>query len=318
MGNPVRKTAFWVARQAKNAKINREKINALAAKWAAGDLRVPPWPKKMHLETKNKKALLDYLILLDSLNFCFWSKKERWLFIYRGRTYNGYFALSLALKKFFEENPEKGSIDYFPEISFKEFKAILGGGKGLLFLRERWRIARAVSRILLKKYGGVEKFILSVGGRLSVLVPKIAGELFSFNDVVRYRGKKVYLWKRAQITAADIWGAFGGRGIGHFQDLDYLTAFADYKLPQILYFWGILEYSEKLKNKIERRTIIPAGSEEEIEIRAATVAAVELLRKELAQRGKRLYPFQVDWILWDKSQRIKMKSPYHLTKTWFY
>ena len=317
MGNPVRLATARVAAKAKNVKINGAKLKALAAKFAAADSRVPLWPKKMHLETSNRGALLDYLVILDSLNFCFWSKKERWRFVYGRKEYNGYFALSLALKKFFEENPEKGNLDYFAEISFGEFKAILGGGKNLLFLRKRREIVRAVSRALLK-LGGAEKFILSAGGKLSVLVPKIADVLPSFNDAVRYRGEKIYFWKRAQILAADIWGAFGGKGIGRFGDPEYLTAFADYKLPQILYFCGVLEYSEKLTRKIEKRKIIPAGSEEETEIRAATVRAVELLAGELRRRGRKINPFQVDWILWDKSQKNKMTLPYHLTKTWFY
>ncbi len=317
MENPVREAVSWVVNRAENVRINRENLKALAAKIAAAKWRVPLWPKKMHLETNNRKALLDYLVILDALNFCFWSKKERWRFAYGKKEYAGYFALSLALKKKFEENPEKGNLDYFAKIPFGEFKAIFGGGKNLFFLKKRWQIARRVSRAVLKR-GGSEKFVLSAGGRASVLIPKIAGELFSFGDVVRYRGKKIYFWKRAQILAADIRGAFGGRGAGRFKDPEYFSAFADYRLPQILCFLGVLEYSEKLKKKIEKRTIIPAGSEEEVEIRAAAVLAVELLAKELRGRGRKIHPFQIDWILWDKSRRVRMKTPHHLTKTRFY
>jgi hypothetical protein len=40
---------------------------------------------------------------------------------------------------------------------------------------------------------------------------------------------QVFFYKRAQIFAADVYGAFGGRGLGAFNDADRLTCFADYR-----------------------------------------------------------------------------------------
>ena len=37
------------------------------------------------------------------------------------------------------------------------------------------------------------------------------------------RGRQVFLYKRAQIFAGDLWGAFGGVGLGAFDDVDRLT-----------------------------------------------------------------------------------------------
>ena len=45
----------------------------------------------------------------------------------------------------------------------------------------------------------------------------------SFYDVADYHGLKVAFLKRAQILAADLWGAFGGLGWGQFDDMDKLT-----------------------------------------------------------------------------------------------
>ncbi len=44
-----------------------------------------------------------------------------------------------------------------------------------------------------------------------------------------HRGRQVFFYKRAQIFAGDLWGAFGGRGYGEFQDIAQLTMFADYR-----------------------------------------------------------------------------------------
>jgi len=62
---------------------------------------------------------------------------------------------------------------------------------------------------------------------------------------------------------------------------------------------------------------IDAGCTEEVEIRAATIVAVEELRQGLKQRGRNLFPFELDWLLWHIAQSAKM-PPHHRTLTTFY
>jgi len=318
MVNPVRETTKQVIKQAKNVRIDISKLKEAAKKLSRGDFGKPVWSAEFHLQTDNKEAMLAYIILIDAVNFCFWSEKERWKIIYQKKTYNGYIALALAMKNYFDKNPEKANLKYFASISFSDFVSLLGGEGKLLFLKERLKIINTVSRYILEKYGSSTTFISSGKGNCSALVPKIACELYSFNDEAEYNGQKVFFWKRAQILCADIYGAFKGKGPGHFNDLEHLTAFADYKIPQILHSLGILEYEPELKKKIASKKLIQAGSDEEIEIRSTTIWAVENLTKELAKLGKKYYPFQVDWILWNASQKQKMDLPYHLTKTIYY
>ncbi|MGB9598678.1 MAG: queuosine salvage family protein, partial [Minisyncoccales bacterium] len=186
-------------------------------------------------------------------------------------------------------------------------------------LEKRWRMLKSVSRFFLEKYKNRPKnFVLSGQSDCSLLLKKIYSEVPYFDDWAFYKNKKIYFLKRAQLLISDIWGAFEGKGLGYFKNLDYLTAFADYKLPQILQSLGILEYSPKLLLKIKNGQLIKSGSLLEIEIRAATVAAVEFLKEELRKRGKKVFSFQLDWLLWEKSQKEKMALPYHLTKTIFY
>lgn len=60
----------------------------------------------------------------------------------------------------------------------------------------------------------------------------------------------MFLYKRAQIFAADVWGAFGGAGLGTFSDLHRLTTFADYRVPVVLRQLGILNYSAQLAAQV--------------------------------------------------------------------
>lgn len=287
MMNLVRKRALKIINKAKNVKINKDKIKEFARQ----DLVVPEWPEYFHFKS------LDYFFILDSINFCFWPiGAERWKIKYNNKEYNGYFALSLALKKFFEDN--NPDLEYFSNIPQKEFYDILQGGKNLQFLNKRWHIVREVAGKIVKKYGTAENLVKSADKKLSNLVPKIE-KLPYFKD---------YFLKRAQILPCDIFGA----GLADFDGLDYLTAFADYKVPQILNYIGILEYSESLDRKISNKELIAKDSKQEKEIRAATIWAVELLRKELKNK---FYSFEIDWILWNKAQSLNIKKPYHLTKT---
>lgn len=315
--NPVRETAKRVMRIAKKVEIIRERIEKLAERLK--NSKIPSWSKNFHLNTKNEKLLLTYLILLDSLNFCFWSKKKKWRIYYKGRYYNGYFGLSLALKKFFLENKKIANFNYFSKISFNQFSEILKGKGELLFLKKRHQIVKEVSKFFLREYQGDPLlFLKSAENYSSNLVLKIYQEVPFFQDVSFYNNFQVYFLKRAQILVSDIFGAFGGRGLGFFKDLDWLTAFPDYKLPQILNHFGVLKYHPELEKKIQQRREIPVFSKEEIEIRAGTILAVEYLRDALKRRKKSFFSFQIDWILWGMSQKIKTKNPYHLTKTIFY
>lgn len=103
--------------------------------------------------------------------------------------------------------------------------------------------------------------------------------LFSgFRDHTVYKGRQIFLYKRAQIFAADLWGAFKGRGYGEFNDVESLTMFADYIVPAVLQQLGVLRYSLSLSNLIESNREICSGSEEEVELRACSVYAVEEIR----------------------------------------
>lgn len=68
-----------------------------------------------------------------------------------------------------------------------------------------------------------------------------------------------------------------------FFDVHMLTMFADYRVPQLLRQVGVLKYSEALSASIDQYHEIPVGSEEEVEIRAGTVIAVERIQAALAE-----------------------------------
>lgn len=149
--------------------------------------------------------------------------------------------------------------------------------------------------------------------------------LAGFRDFSIYKGFRVDFYKRAQILVGDLWAAYGKNSaissscVYSFPDIGELTMFADYRVPQILRHYGILTYVDELSKRIDSYEEIPSGCEEEIEIRATTVVAVEKLKKYLDNRGVKIMTIEVDWLLWQQGETVKDSiKPHHRTKTVFY
>jgi hypothetical protein len=126
--------------------------------------------------------------------------------------------------------------------------------------------------------------------------------------------------KRAQLTAADLGLAFEHEGWGRFDDRDQLTIFADNLVPHVLRVDGILDYDLDLGARIDREDPLEVGSVEEIEIRAAALHAVELLKQHLHAAGHRnITAMALDYLLWNRGQAPRYKAiPRHRARGVFY
>jgi len=102
----------------------------------------------------------------------------------------------------------------------------------------------------------------------AALVNILAEDFPCFNDVALFESrKKVRFLKRAQICVADLWAAFDGEDYGDFDDIDKITMFADYRVPQILNSLGCRRYSPLLENAIQQKEMIESGHSWEIQLR---------------------------------------------------
>ncbi len=165
----------------------------------------------------------------------------------------------------------------------------------------------------------IEELIADANGSAVALAEAVRRRFPSFDDVLWIDGTEVRFLKRAQILIADLHGAFGGQGLGAFHDLHELTAFADYKVPQVLRRFGVLALRPGAEAALHARQLIPANSPWELEIRAATIWACELIRQALERRGKPLMAMEIDWALWLTGQKLPAGTePYHRTPTIFY
>ena len=248
MENPVLASNRYVFKNSKDVFIDFEKIKLLSSKLK--EFKRPTFPLKFHF-LENFEKTLNFLLIIDCLNFCFWNKKRKWKIKINKEYKGGYIGMVKSLKEFFRENPEYLDFKKLSEISYLKFKEMFKGGKNLLLLKKRWEILRKVSFLISRKYkNSFLNFIKDEKKDILHLMFKIVKELPSFRDEREFKGKKIFFYKRAQHLIANIFSLEKSFHLETFRNINKLTAFSDYKLPQILYHFGVLRYSKELKDKI--------------------------------------------------------------------
>lgn len=320
MKNRVLQTTLPVVLNAQQVRINHLKAKDLAKRFKERGLSAMHWPSILRLPGATENETLNFLFILNALNFSFWPDKEedRWEFEYGGKMHRGFYALAMALRKSYELWVPVADFRHWAGLDEERFTFKFMGKNEIPMPVERFQVVRSVAKVMLEKYGGQAKdLVVSAKSSGLELAYKIAEEFESFRDRAIYNRSEVWFLKRAQIFVADVWGCFGGKKSGNFSDIGELTAFADYRVPQVLEHYGVLEYGSELKKKLRRKELLASGSSEEMEIRAVMIWAVEYLKNELG-----LNAIQTDWLLWNEAQRLKklnaFRLPHHRTRTVFY
>lgn len=314
-----------VVEQGEHVWINQDQIELLSEQWAKAEresitIKPAQWYEQYHFHDGTVRTV-NWLLLLDALNFCFWAERgqPRWSINYRGETLNGYWAEAAALTRAVEEGIPLWDAEYLSSLSPETMAHIFRGTQTIPLLEERAFHAQEVGRVLLERYDGQFVHAIELVEKNAVkLVLLLVHDFSSFRDVASYHNHEVRFFKRAQICVADIYNAFGGKQWGAFTNIDQLTAFADYKLPQVLRHYHVLEYQSALAKRVDAQELLEQGSEEELEIRAATVWACELLRRAMLRQGYALTSSEIDQKLWLLGQHSDEMRPYHRTRTIYY
>jgi hypothetical protein len=316
-----------VLRGARHVTIDPDAVEATVERLATSGAPAADWSQQLHPPGRDAAELANLVLVVDALNFCFWnvptSDRPRWRVTWNEQTHDGYFALALALRRAVEQGKPLYDAEYLAELTEDEVAEILAGDPGsdpIPLLHARHQHLHEVGRGLLNNWrGSFLRAIEAAHGSVARLVHEVVRTFPSFDDVAPWERHHIRFYKRAQILVADLYGAFEGQGPGRFHDLETLTAFADYKVPQVLRQHGVLRYAPELAERVRRYALVPPDSDEELEIRAATIWGVELLRQALERRGHPMRAFEIDWALWQSGQALGDDvEPYHRTLTAFY
>jgi hypothetical protein len=291
--------------------IDGEAVERLGATLTAGRAPIPGWEED-HLAGGDAEARAGWTLLLSALNFCFWEDEPRW----RVEGSDGYLALAAALRRAHTDGVPVHRPEHVAAWSVDDLASVLRGDRGgppaPPLLGERHAVAVELAQWLVRDHGGSALSALAGAPSAAGLAAELARRLRGFRDVAAHRGEPVAFLKRAQIAAHDCGMALGADAPAGLRDRSGLTAFADYKVPQVLRAEGVLVFRPALAETVDRRLELAAGSEEEVEIRAATVVAVDRLAALMGTE-----PCAVDTLLWWRGQGLRV-PPYHRTRTIWY
>ncbi|MBN1377482.1 hypothetical protein JW949_04105 [Candidatus Woesearchaeota archaeon] len=322
--NKVLETIKLVVENSEYVKINYEKLDSVAKRFAKEKLKIPSWEAPVFPE-KNNKNTIDFILLANSINFAYtdFNTFEKYSTTFEGMKWRGAFGMYAALKRALNKSIDLLNGAYLENISEKQMKEIFNGNIEIPLLKDRLDIFHEVGGILNNKYSGhfynlVEDTNCRLFNNGKGLVERLTSEFPSFNDSVIYKGKLVRFDKRAQLGPAMLYGRFRNQGTFKVNDIEELTVFADYCLPKGLRDLEILKYKPELAEKVDNKKLIRAGSQEELELRALTIHASKELENKINQYRDNNYvnALHIDYKLWSESRN--KKSPHHLTKTIMY
>ncbi|BBN69640.1 hypothetical protein Prudu_1072S000700 [Prunus dulcis] len=210
--------------------------------------------------------------------------------------------LAAGLKAALQNDKSVFDVDRLQKYTGPELRELLKWPRPLPLEDERVRLLHEVGFELERSFDGKASNLVESCGKSAVkLVALVTRHFPGFRDHSVYKGHQVFLYKRAQIFAADLWGAFGGQGYGEFYDIGSITIMADYIVPAVLRQLGVLKYSATLASTIEANSQIDAGSEEEVELRACSIYAVEKMKELISMKsGKQMVKYYKEIDTWSK------------------
>lgn len=291
-----------------NYSILKDKLSTISI------LKYPKWSDchKININIITLEHLISIILCIDSVNFCFWPYEQ---------VSNTEFEYDNLVEGFTKQSPDFFNSDVLINLKVEDLIS-----KFHVFPEEFPLISERCRS--LNELGLFIKNILNdnVNNLLSlcdydceVLCNYLISCISTFRDESVYKGRQVFLYKRAQICAADMYSALKEKNI-HMKNSEKLTMFPDYRVPQILNQMGIIEYSLELNEKIKKKTEISSNSEEEIEIRLMTVYVVEEIKSMLKKEFQiDLTSYEIDYILWNEGEKYRKEIVnHHRTLTIFY
>ena len=325
IGSPVLDSIMPVIERSRHVRTDVEKIVEHAGWMAYEDLPFPEFSLPFGLGKTIEEAI-DFVMVNTSINSAFTDFKTHVKFEvdFDGRRWSDSDAMVACLKRAMDEGLPVLDGAFLAKVDRASLARIFRANIEMPMLDEKLRVLNDVGRVLVERYGGhFHTFVKAGPPRLYAqgkgLVDRLVVEFPRFNDVSRYDGHEVKIFKLAQLG---YWGLYSARlktGDFPLEDAATMTAFADYILPVALRLMKIFVYTPALEQAINTHKLIPRDSAEEIEIRAHTIYATALMCEEinkLRPRDMQVIIPQIDARLWTHYHTTFW--PHHLTETIMY
>lgn len=300
----VRAACAEVAARSRSVRIDDDALAAYAESVPPGG-GPPELDPETHWLEGGPEERAAFLLAIDAVNF----GSGWWPTIRKRPGRSGYFTMALAVRERFERSGP-WSAGELARIGTAEVARTFGQDEGHELMPLFASALRELGERIARDHGGRFLGLVEAAGGSAVALAEELASWPGFRDVSPYDGLRVPLWKRAQLTAADLDHA----GVASFADLERLTIFSDNLVPHVLRLDGVLRYEPALAARIDAGELLAHDSPEEVEIRACAVHAVAALAR-LTRRTEQ----ELDYVLWNRGQEPRAKAvPRHRARTTAY
>lgn len=304
----------YVVDNAKHVKINYSKSNELIEELLKFDNEHYLTKVPYGIYEMNTKDIINFLLIYDSIDFSFWGS-PKWRVNANSEYLDGGIALLHCIFNLFNGRDSVEVYKQLENMELEEFKRILKGNVDIPLLKERHKIVTDIAKTVNEKMNGNFYGYIKEMNTDKEIFETILNNFNSFQDTRTYGGKTIYFYKLAQLLTSDILHVIE---IKEQSSVDYssLLGCADYKIPQVMQGFDILEYDEELSSLLDTKTEIEENSEYEVEIRASMIIVVNYIWEKIDKSIDRI---DINDFIWSKGQdKTKEYRPYHLTRTTSY
>ena len=293
----------YVCEHSMSVNVNYDKIDKMISQIKGAS--VTHWldSNPFGLMDLDTESIINFLLAYHTIgDYCFWGD-PKWEIQTNPGTLDGSYAIMYLLLNGFRKNS-----DFL--LNFDEFKKLLKGNVEIPLIEDRYHNLAVMNEFLSDKKPFYE--LVRDLNTDSKLFEYIVTNLGYFRDESVYDGKIIPFYKRAQLLTSDILHVREKKEqIG--VDYSHLIGCADYKIPQVMRCYDMLEFSNSLAEKVDNKVEIGEGSKEEVEIRANTLKIIDYIYERTDRKYTRMDINDYIWLLGqDKSKMIK---PYHRTLT---
>ncbi len=303
----------YVVENSKYVKINYDKITDFINELESSNYE--HWSKGIDLHLSEKEWIL-LAFIIESMNFCFW-QKPKWKIEYHGELMSGSNALFFSVIKRVENNSNFLNTEYLYNLKKQDLYDIFKSveGKVPLFEERYNNFKETISYIYNNKNFYEELYNINSD---TLLLEYIINRFPSFNDKSVFKGRTIHFNKRATLLVNDLF--YLSKTIhANLGNVNNLSGCADYGITRTFRDYGILEYSDELKNLIDNEKEILHDSEMEIEIRANMLYVIEIIKEKLKEKNIIINSVELDNLIWHMGKKNKgKKSIVHHTITIFY
>ena len=265
-------------------------------------------------------------MLINTLNFAFtdFDSQIKYTLNAGGNIYSDTDAMVYQIDQAVENGIDFYDGYFLRDVTEKTFKSIFTANIDMPMATEKTNVLNKVGEILVEEFkGDWLNFIKSGPKKLyqngEGLIERLIFQFERFRDTSTYLGEEVFFLKLAQLAFWGIHRELANHGDFYIEDMENMTAFADYIVPVALDVMKITTYTPQLDEKIRNGELIERDSEEEIEIRSTSIYATAILTEKVNERrpeNKSIIIPQLDYRLWKNYHATH--HPHHLTYTTMY